>query len=629
MSQARRIVTCYYYMRRKSKMLRRVASMLSMIVCWFLVFSLLGNSKQMGHALSVEGSRIVRDGRPYQVISGAMHYPRVPREYWVDRLKKARAMGLNTIETYVFWNMHEPKEGTFDFTGNLDVAEYVRLAQQEGLNVILRPGPYVCSEWDFGGLPAWLLADTEVKVRTRDPKFLAAADRYLMRVGQELASLQASRGGPIIMVQIENEYGSFGADKEYMAHIRDSLIRAGFGESILYTADGPNRLSDGTLPGVLAAANFGPGEAKSAFTALEKFQPGKPLMSGEYWDGWFDSWGEKHQRTDAQVQANELEWMLGHGYSVNLYMFHGGTTFGFMNGANFPAGPHKGYAPQTTSYDYDAPLDEAGRPTNKYFLFRDVIAHATKVAPPELPPAIPMITIPEIDPNESASLWENLPSPNFSERPKPMESYGQAYGYILYRTRIRGGRSGELAVGGMHDYASIYVNQKLVGELDRRLKQEQLKISIPPRESTLDILVENMGRINFGPSLQDDRKGITGTVTLDGEELTGWQVYSLPMLQPNGAKFTNGANTTGPAFWLGAFGLNSMGDTFLDVSNLHKGQVWVNGHNLGRVWDIGPQRSLCLPAPWLRVGGNEVIVFESSSSGPPKLRGVTEPIWSQ
>jgi len=318
---------------------------------------------QNSHAFFISGNHFVRDGKPYQIISGAMHYPRIPREYWLDHLQKARALSLNTVETYVFWNSHEPHPGAFDFDGNLDLAAYVRLAQQQGLNVILRPGPYVCSEWDFAGLPAWLFADPAIKVRTKDPKFLAAADRYLLRVGQELAPLQASRGGPIIMVQIENEYGSFAADKEYMDHIRQTLVRAGFGESVLYTADGPDRLAQGTLPGVLAVANFGPGESKDAFAALHKFEPSSPLMTGEYWDGWFDSWGGKHHITDPAQQTSEIAWMLAQGYSLNLYMFLGGTTFGFMNGANFDSGPRGSYQPQVTSYDYDAPLDEAGRPT--------------------------------------------------------------------------------------------------------------------------------------------------------------------------------------------------------------------------------------------------------------------------
>jgi len=576
--------------------------------------------------LSITGNQFIREGKPYQVISGAMHYPRIPREYWVDRLKKARAMGLNTIETYVFWNVHEVRPEEFDFSGNFDVAEYVRLAQQQGLNVILRPGPYVCSEWDFGGLPAWLLAYPDMKVRTVDARFLAAADRYLTRIGKELAPLQASRGGPIIMVQIENEYGSFGADKDYMNHIRQSLIHAGFGESLLYTADGPDNLVQGTLPGVLAAANFGTGEAEKAFGALAKFEPGRPLMAGEYWDGWFDSWGEDHHRTDSAQEAKELEWMLRQGHSVNLYMFHGGTTFGFMNGANFPEGPYEGYAPQTTSYDYDAPLDEAGRPTQKYRLFRDAIARTTKTTPPEPPTPLPVVTIPEFHLNDSAALWENLPEPIPAEKPAPMETYGQAYGYILYRTMVRESGGGELVLEGLHDYASVYVNRKLAGSLDRRLRQNRLKIEIPQSASTLDVLVANLGRVNFGSELQREGNGIRA-VTFAGRELTGWQVYPLPMSYVSGLKWKSGGETPGPAFRRGTFKLTAVGDTFLDVSDLKMGIVWVNGHNLGRVWDIGPQRSLYVPGPWLRAGENEVIVFELNAMDSPQLRGVTDAIW--
>jgi beta-galactosidase len=582
---------------------------------------------QQSLPVSISGNQFVRSGKSYQIISGAMHYVRIPREYWRDRFRKARAMGLNTVETYVFWNLHEPRPGVFDFSGNLDVAAYVRMAQQEGLNVIIRPGPYICSEWDMGGLPAWLFADPDIEVRTKDPKFLAAADRYLMRVGQELAPLQATRGGPIVAVQIENEYGSFGDDKEYMEHIHQSLIRAGFGESLLYTADGPDKLTGGTLPGVQAVINFGPGEAKNAFAALEKFQPGRPLMTGEYWDGWFDAWGGRHASTNGPQQADELAWMLKQGYSVNLYVFHGGTTFGFMNGANLQQGPNDTYQPQVTSYDYDAPLDEGGSPTQKYFLFRDVILRSTGVPPPSLPTPLPRITIPNVKLGENTSLWNNLPAPIPAERPEPMERYGQAYGYILYRTQIAGSRTSELVFAGLHDYASVYVNQEPVGQLDRRLKQDHLTVAIPAGHATLDLLLENMGRINYGPHLQDDRKGIVGSVTLDGHGLTGWQVYPLPMADVQGLRSWGRQTISGPAFHRGFFTLDTVGDTFLDVSSLGMGVVWVNGHNLGRVWKIGPQQSLFLPAPWLRKGENEVVVFDCTALGVPALRGVAEPIW--
>jgi beta-galactosidase len=283
------------------------------------------------HNIGIEGDHFILDGRPLQIISGELHYGRIPRGYWRDRLKKARAMGLNAISTYVFWNVHEPKPGIYDFSGQYDVAAFVRIAQEEGLYVILRPGPYACAEWDLGGLPAWLLADPNIILRSGDEKFLGPAERWLERLGKELAPLQVTHGGPIIAVQVENEYGSFGNDHEYMKRILATLRNAGLGEVLLYTADGGNELPAGTLPDIHAVVNFGPGDAKEEFAKLQKLRPGRPMMSGEYWDGWFDHWGEKHHDTDVNQQAQELDWILNQGYSVHLYMFHGGTSFGLMN----------------------------------------------------------------------------------------------------------------------------------------------------------------------------------------------------------------------------------------------------------------------------------------------------------
>jgi beta-galactosidase len=580
----------------------------------------------------VQGDHFVRDGKPYQIISGEIHYARVPREYWRDRLKKARAMGLNTVETYVFWNLHEPKPGTFDFTGQLDVAAFVRMAQEEGLNVILRPGPYVCAEWEAGGLPAWLFADPTLQVRTQDPKFLAAADRYLARVGKELAGLQVSRGGPIIAVQIENEYGSFGHDKEYMEKIHQSLIRAGLGESLFYTSDGADQLHNDALPGILAVINFGPGDAQRDFAKLATLRPGQPRMTGEYWDGWFDEWGKpEHVHTDAEKQAKEIDWILSQGNSINLYMFHGGTTFGFMNGANYNEGPRGHYVPQTTSYDYDAALDEAGRPTKKFFLLRDVIQKHTGIAPPPLPPELPMTAIPAFGLTESASLWDNLPAPIASETPKPMEALGQAYGYILYRTQVTGPVKGNVDLGDVRDFATVYVDQKLAGSEDRMLKQTSIAVNVPAGAHTLDILVENTGRVNFGKHLPDGRAGIVDPVRLDGKTLTEWKIYPLPMDSPatlhSWKKADGTTQARGPWFHRGSFTLDKPADTWLDTSSLSKGFVWVNGHNLGRTWDIGPQKSLFAPGPWLHAGQNEVVVFDYAEQPAISLRGMKEPIW--
>jgi beta-galactosidase len=577
------------------------------------------------HSIAIERGQFVLDGRPFQILSGEMHYARIPRAYWRDRLRKARAMGLNTISTYVFWNLHEPEPGVYDFRGQLDVAEFVREAQQEGLYVIVRAGPYVCSEWDLGGLPAWLLADPRMKLRSRDESFLGPAEKWMMRLGRELAPLQITRGGPIIAVQVENEYGSFGGDRLYMSRIRDMIRKAGFRDVILYTADGAIELSAGALPDLGAAVNFGPGEARSAFAVLKAFRPQGPFMNGEYWDGWFDHWGAPHHVTDIEQQAQELDWMLSQGYSVNLYMFEGGTSFGFMAGANFD----RAYEPDTTSYDYDAPLDEAGRPTKKYFVFRDVILrHWHDPRLPPVPRPTPVMTIPKFTLKDSAPLWTNLGPGISSERPKTMEVLGQSYGYILYRTRVKGPAKGDVAIDKVRDYAVLYVNQRVAGTLDRRLGQDHLTIEFPAEENTFDILVENSGRINFGPKLQDERKGITHSVRLAGNELVGWQIFPLPMIDLDSLRFAEGA-VNGPAFHRGFFEVESIGDTFLDTRGLGKGEVWVNGHNLGRFWTIGPQQTLYLPGAWLRKGRNEVILFDLKSDRSPALEGLREPILNE
>ena len=575
------------------------------------------------HSFGIRGREFVLDGQPFQIISGEMHYPRIPRAYWRDRLRKARAMGLNTITTYVFWNLHEPRPGVYDFSGQLDVAEFIREAQQEGLYVILRPGPYVCSEWDLGGLPAWLLADPQMVLRSRDPKFLGPARRWLKRLGRELAPLQITRGGPIIAVQVENEYGSFDSDHEYVAAIRDAIKDAGLGEALLYTADGAEELPNGTLPDLPAVVNFGPGEAKDAFAALAKFRPNQPLMSGEYWAGWFDHWGRPHHATDAAQQEKELDWMLGQGYSVSLYMFHGGTTFGFMNGANLD----KTYHPDTSSYDYDAALDESGRPTAKYFAFREIIGrHRPGVKIPE-PPASPQpISFPPVELKEAAPLFESLGRGIAADAVKPMEQYGQSYGYILYRTHIAAATRGELRLKDLRDYAVVFVNGKKVGTLDRRMGEDSVTVDIPAN-ATLDILVENTGRVNFGKGLRDERAGVSGA-TLNGAELRGWTVCPLPMTDLKQLRFASGGAPR-PAFYRATLDVAEPGDTFLDCRKLGKGVAWINGHMLGRFWSIGPQQTLYVPGPWLRKGKNEIVIFDLEGASGRSVQGLTQPILDQ
>ncbi|OFW19873.1 MAG: beta-galactosidase [Acidobacteria bacterium RIFCSPLOWO2_12_FULL_66_21] len=574
--------------------------------------------------LSPSNGAFLLNGRPLQIISGEMHYPRVPREYWRDRMKKARAMGLNTITTYVFWNLHEPRPGTFDFSGNLDVAAYIRTAAEEGLHVIVRPGPYVCSEWDLGGLPAWLLADPSVVVRSTDEQFMSAARRYLARVGRELAPLQSGRGGPIIAVQVENEYGSFDNDHDYMRAVHDATVSAGFTDAMLFTADGPGQLPAGTLPGVAAVVNFGPGGAERAFAALAKFRPGAPLMSGEYWAGWFDHWGRPHHTTDRGRETRELGWMLAQGHSLNFYMFHGGTTFGFMNGANDDGG----YLPQTSSYDYDAALDESGRPAAKFTAFRDVIARHTGAVLPPLPPDVAPSAVARFELKESASLVDHLGKPVTADRPRPMEELGQSYGYILYRTRLGGPVHGEIVVTEVRDFAAIFVNGRRAGTLDRRLKQDRLRVDSDDREVVLDLLVENTGRINFKKVLRGERKGITRSVALDGRELSGWSMYPLPMADLSRVRYGR-TRASGPAFHRGTFEVGAPADTFLDLRGWGKGTVWVNGHHLGRFWSIGPQQTLYLPAPWLKRGRNTIVVFDLEVPERPSIEGLTVPVLNE
>jgi beta-galactosidase len=573
------------------------------------------------HSFRAADGQFLLDGKPFRIISGEMHYARIPREYWRDRLRMAKAMGLNAVTTYVFWNAHEPRPGIYDFSGNLDVAEFVREAQQEGLYVILRPGPYSCAEWEFGGFPAWLLKDPNLVVRSRNPQFLAAARAWLLRLGREVAPLQIGNGGPIIAVQVENEYGSYGDDHEYMEDIHHILVDAGFTQSQLYTADGAEEVPRGSLPELPAVINFGPGEAQRSFATLKNLRSEGPFMNGEYWDGWFDHWGAPHAHTNPQQQAGDLDWILRQGYSISIYMFHGGTSFGWMNGANSNG---KNYEPDVTSYDYDAALDESGHPTPKYFLFRDVIARDTGVTLPPVPTAPAAVAIPAFTMDRVASLWDNLPPPVHSGQPLTMEAMDQSYGYVLYRTTIDGPISGDLAIGAVHDYAQVYIDGKLAGAIDRRLNQTSLPVHTDRPHARLDILLENTGRVNFGSALPGERVGLLNGVTLAGHPLTGWDNYSLPMLSSGTLQWRPPCQ--GPCFYHATFTVDHPADTFLDTSQLGKGMVWINGRPLGRFWNVGPQKALYLPAPFLKPGRNEVVLFDLNGEQGRTLQGLDHPI---
>jgi beta-galactosidase len=470
-------------------------------------------------------------------------------------------------------------------------------------------------------LPAWLFADSGIVLRSTDPKYTTPAARWLDRLGRELRPLLSSNGGPIIAVQVENEYGSFDRDTAYMAWERDALKHAGFGSVLMYTADGDVQLPRGSLPDLPAVVNFGPGEADSAFARLIRFRPDGPRMSGEYWAGWFDQWGGRHHTTNDQQQTSELSWMLERGYSVNLYMFHGGTTPGFMNGANIDNGH---YHPQTSSYDYDAALDESGRPTAKYFMFRDAIAKATHQAPAPLVSVDSTISIPTFTLDAAAPLWYGFDDAVHRRVVSSMESFGQAYGYILYSTVMDNHVSGNLAIKDVRDYAQVFVDRQLVGTLDRRNNQDSLPIDVPAG-TRLNILVENSGRVNFNKALRDEQKGITKGVWLNGTPVLNWDILNLPMDSMPAPSWQT-MTPTGPAYYKGSFRLRKTGDTFLDMRGWGKGTVWVNGHQLGRFWGIGPQRTLYVPAPWLKVGANDVVVFDLEVPGARTMMGVNRPI---
>jgi len=601
---------------------------LSLLPCSVAIVSTMACAERtVSHSFGMQNGKFILDGKPFQIISGEMHYPRIPRAYWKSRFRFAKAMGLNTVSTYVFWNIHEPRPGIYDFSGNNDLGEFIREAQEEGLYVILRPGPYVCAEWEFGGFPAWLLKDHSLILRSRDSKFLGYAATWIKRLGGELRDLQVGNGGPVLLVQVENEYGSFGDDHNYMETIRAMFVDAGFTKSQLFTVDTPEHIPAGSLADLPVGINFGgaAGQAEKSFAILKKIRPKGPFFNSEFWDGWFDHWGGKHGATNLAKESANLDWILRLGYSVNLYMFHGGTSFGWMNGANLASTNSGRFEPDVSSYDYGAPLDESGRPTTKYFTFRNLIAGATRTTPPAVPAVAEARKLPELKLGEAVSLWNVLPAPVHSMEVLSMEDIDQAYGYILYRKQLAGPAEGNLVLDELHDYAQLYVDGKLVGKLDRRLSQTSLRLDVPPGGERMDILVENTGRLNFGLPLRGERKGITNRITFAGQPLLGWDIYHLPPPEPSKLPFAN-TPCEGACFYRATVRVDSPADTFLDTRAFAKGMVWLNGLPLGRFWSIGPQRTLYVPGPWLHTGENEIVVLDLDGQPGRVLLGLDHPI---
>jgi len=585
------------------------------------------------HTFTLGATDFLLDGKPLQMISGELHYPRIPREAWRSRLKMAKAMGLNTIGTYVFWNVHEPQPGQYDFTGNNDVAAFVKMAQEEGLWVILRPSPYVCAEWEFGGYPYWLQNVPGLKVRSQEPQYVAAYRRYLTAVAKQLAPLQVGHGGPVLMVQVENEYGSYGSDKQYLAQNKKLFEDVGF-DGLLYTCDPVKDVAAGHLEGLLPAVN-GTDKPAQIRQLVNTNHGGKgPYYVAEWYPAWFDWWGAPHHTVPAARYAPPLDSVLKAGISINMYMFHGGTTRAFMNGANYK-GDTSHYEPQVSSYDYDAPLDEAGNATAKFRAFREVIAKYRPAGPPlpPVPAAKPSAALPALQLTKSVRLLDRLPAPVASPTPLTFENLKQAYGFVLYRATVPGGRSEMLKISDLRDYAVVMVNGQRVGTLDRRLRQDSLRVALPAGQVQLDILVENLGRINFGEYLLQNTKGITKRVTLGGREVKNWRMYGLPFAQaPTVAAAASSPAPTaasGPALRAATFALSQPIDTYLDMRQWGKGVVWVNGHNLGRYWAIGPQQTLYVPAEWLRKGQNDITVLELLKPAQTALSFLDHPLLSE
>lgn len=558
-----------------------------------------------------------------------MHYTRIPAEYWEHRIQMCKALGMNTICIYAFWNIHEQKEGEFDFKGQNDIAAFCRLAQKHGMYIMLRPGPYVCSEWEMGGLPWWLLKKKDIKLRTNDAYFLERTKLFMNEIGKELADLQVSRGGNIIMVQVENEYGAYATDKEYIANIRDIVKGAGFTDVPLFQCDWSSTFQRNGLDDLVWTINFGTGANIDAqFKKLQEARPNAPLMCSEFWSGWFDHWGRKHETRDAETMVSGIKDMLDRHISFSLYMTHGGTTFGHWGGANSPA-----YSAMCSSYDYDAPISEAGWATPKYYKLREMMQYADSAQViPDVPAAYPVIEIPEFELKEVAPLFDNLPEPKLSEDIKPMEQFDQGWGTILYRTSLPEVKEGTtLLIDEVHDWAQVYADGKLLGRLDRRRGQNSLVLPSLQKGTRLDILVEAMGRVNFDVAIHD-RKGITNKVELltetDKKELKNWEVYSFPVDYDfaESKKYAEGEKLDAPAYYRATFELDRVGDVFLDMQTWGKGMVWVNGKAMGRFWKIGPQQTLFMPGCWLKKGKNEIIVLDLLGPEKATVSGLKKPI---
>jgi len=621
------------------------------------------------------------NGEPFIVKAAEVHYPRIPRPYWEHRIQMCKALGMNAVCIYIFWNIHEQKEGQFDFTGNNDVAEFCRIAQKNGMYVIVRPGPYVCAEWEMGGLPWWLLKKKDIKLRERDPYFMERVKTFEEKVGEQLKPLTIQNGGPIIMIQVENEYGSYGEDKPYVSEIRDCL-RSIYGKELsLFQCDWSSNFEKNGLDDLTWTMNFGTGaNIDDQFRRLGELRPNAPKMCSEFWSGWFDKWGARHETRPAKDMVDGMDEMLSKGISFSLYMTHGGTSFGHWAGANSP-----GFAPDVTSYDYDAPINEYGLATPKFWELRKMMEKYNDGKKlPNVPKApMPIITVPKFELKEFASIydgfdWEYLRSSERTGDLKTFEELDMGWGMVLYSTRLP--QIDDIKVEGVypndaftctltidaHDYAQVFIDGKYIGKVDRVKNEKSLTLPAIKQGQELQILVEGMGRINFGRAIKDF-KGLVSKPTITAElhshlggvdktEVTftpnQWECMRIPdnyevavkalekqqkePLTRESISVTRIGRTMryawdsedlcfGRGYYRGYFNLSKVGDTFLNFETWGKGQVWVNGHAMGRIWSIGPQQTLYVPGCWLKKGKNEIIVLDIVGPQEKVVWGQAEP----